>query len=61
MLEVDDVNALITVCRKCHDGIHNFYDEHTLAKRFSTLEKLCADEVLQKHFSWVSKCKKFSR
>jgi 5-methylcytosine-specific restriction endonuclease McrA len=51
-------DTVITVCRKCHDGIHDLYDERTLAEHFNTLEKLCADEALQKHFSWVAKCKK---
>lgn len=56
--QAHDLDALITVCRKCHDGIHDFYDERTLAERLNTLEKLCADEALQKHFFWVAKCKK---
>jgi hypothetical protein len=34
------------------------YDERTLAKVFNTLEKLCDNERLSKHFIWVSKCKK---
>jgi len=52
------LDAVIYVCRTCHNGIHDLYDEHTLAKEFNTLEKLCADERLRKHFMWVSKCKK---
>lgn len=53
-----DLDRLINVCRKCHDGIHDLYDERTLAERFNTLEKICADQALQKHFLWVAKCKK---
>lgn len=53
-----DFDAVIMVCRKCHNGIHDLYDERTLAEHFNTLEKLCSDEALKKHFSWVSKCKK---
>ena len=56
--EFIELNSVIYICRKCHDGIHDFYDEHTLAEHFNTLEKLCADQTLQKHFSWVAKCKK---
>lgn len=53
-----DRDAVIYICRQCHDGIHDFYDERTLAEGFNTLEKLCADKALQKHFAWVAKCKK---
>lgn len=52
------LDEVIYICRTCHDGIHDFYDERTLAKEYNTLEKLCADDTLQKHFIWVSKCKK---
>jgi len=52
------LDEVIYICRSCHDGIHDLYDERTLAKEFYTLEKLCADQTLQKHFMWVSKCKK---
>ncbi len=52
------LDSVIYICRSCHDGIHEFYDELTLAKEFNTLENLCADERLRKHFMWVSKCKK---
>jgi len=52
------LNDVIWVCRMCHDGIHDLYDEQTLAKHINTLEKLTSDERLQKHFAWVSKCKK---
>jgi hypothetical protein len=55
MMTLHDV---IWVCRQCHDGIHDLYDEQTLAKCFNTLEKLTAEKRLQKHFAWVSKCKK---
>lgn len=52
------LDEVIYICRICHDGIHDFYDERTLSKAYNTLEKLCADETLHKHFMWVSKCKK---
>ncbi len=53
-----DLNDVIWICRMCHDGIHDIYDEQTLANQFNTLEKLTRDERLQKHFAWVAKCKK---
>lgn len=50
--------AVVYICRTCHDGIHDLYDERILEKEFYTLEKLSTDERLRKHFLWVSKCKK---
>ncbi|MFN4328674.1 MAG: hypothetical protein ACK4FF_07345 [Limnobacter sp.] len=51
------LNAGINICRACHDGIHNAYDEMQLAKGFSTLDSLLADEGLKRHFAWVAKQK----
>lgn len=47
----------VNVCRLCHDGIHDLYDEMQLAKQFSSAETLLADEALQRHFAWVAKKK----
>lgn len=52
------LDEIVFICRQCHNGIHDFYDERTLAEHFHTLEKLCEDDKLHKHFLWVSKCKK---
>ena len=52
------LDKVIYICRSCHDGIHHFYDETTLAKAYNTLEKIANDDTLHKHFMWVSKCKK---
>jgi len=54
----DDINKVIFVCRKCHDGIHHFYNEQTLARDFNSLTKLTEDPKLKKHFLWVGKSKK---
>jgi hypothetical protein len=51
----DDLQQGIHICRKCHSGIHNLYDEKHLAKELNTLEKLLADEAIQKHVKWVAK------
>lgn len=53
----ETLNQGIWVCRPCHKGLHRLYDEMTLAKRFNQLEKLLADEAIQKHVQWVSKQK----
>ena len=53
----EERNEGIAVCRQCHDGIHDLYDEMTLAKRCATPERLLSDPLLQKHFRWVAKQK----
>lgn len=53
----EQLNQGINICRQCHSGIHRQYDEMQLAKTFNTLEKLMNDEVLTRHFDWVSKQK----
>ena len=51
----EQLNAGIMVCRGCHTGIHQRYDEMTLGKQLNTLERLLADPGLMQHFTWVSK------
>ena len=48
----------IDICSLCHRGIHQLYDEKTLAQRFDSVEKILADPAMQKHVRWVSKQKK---
>ena len=45
----------VYVCRDCHDAIHGTYDEITLAREFSTPQKLADDTALQRHFHWLSR------
>lgn len=45
----------VNICRECHNGIHNLYNEMTLFQRFSDPESLQNDPALQRHFEWVSK------
>ncbi|MCH9648910.1 MAG: hypothetical protein K0U98_11780 [Deltaproteobacteria bacterium] len=47
----------IDICQLCHWGLHNLYDEMTLAQRFSTVESLRQDDAIRKHVSWVRKQK----
>jgi len=54
----NELSEVILICRTCHDGIHDFYSEKTLAQEFNTLEKILNDEKLKAHFKWVSKLKK---
>lgn len=53
----DQLNTGIDICRDCHDGIHDIYDEKTLGKEFNTKEKILHDPQLKKHFAWVAKQK----
>ncbi|MEM9218807.1 MAG: hypothetical protein AAGD25_31265 [Cyanobacteria bacterium P01_F01_bin.150] len=53
----DELNRGIDICRPCHSGIHNCYDEMTLAKQFSSPQTLINDASLKKHFQWVAKQK----
>ncbi len=52
-----ELDRCVMVCRKCHNGIHDLYDEMRLAKDFNSLEALQADADLQRHFAWVAKQK----
>jgi hypothetical protein len=52
-----ELNKGINICRQCHNGIHKTYDEMTLAKQFASLAALKEDQMLSKHFAWVSKQK----
>ncbi|MEM1214714.1 MAG: hypothetical protein AAGJ82_03465 [Bacteroidota bacterium] len=48
----------ISICRKCHKGIHRIIpDEKELARDFNTKELLLADERIKKHVEWVAKQK----
>ena len=53
----DELKEGIDICRLCHDGLHNLYDEMKLGKELQTLAAIQVDEILAKHFKWVSKQK----
>lgn len=53
----EELNQGIAICRLCHSGIHKQYDEMELAKTFNSLSALLEDEMLSRHFEWVSKQK----
>lgn len=52
-----ELNQGVLICRLCHSGIHNCYDEMTLAKEFYTLKQIQADATIRKHVGWVAKQK----
>lgn len=47
----------IMICRLCHDGLHDLYDEMQLGKAYNTLDAILGDPALAKHFAWVAKQK----
>ncbi len=51
----DTLQLGLFVCRACHSGIHDTYDEITLATRFNTPAALLADPTLRRHFRWVAR------
>ncbi|RZM76119.1 hypothetical protein [Leptolyngbya iicbica] len=52
-----ELNQGVWICRLCHDGIHDHYDEMALAKHFPTLESIKTDPKIQRHAEWVAKQK----
>lgn len=52
-----DLQTGIYICRLCHNGIHDLYDEMILGKTLNSLEAITADPALAKHFHWVAKQK----
>lgn len=53
----EDLNQGVLICRLCHNGIHTHYDEMTLAKEFTSFDKLRADPNIRRHSNWVAKQK----
>ncbi|MBX2849229.1 MAG: hypothetical protein KTR16_12960 [Acidiferrobacterales bacterium] len=51
----DELNREINLGRTCHSGIHQRYDEMSLAKTFNTITSLKEDTDLARFFHWVGK------
>jgi len=47
----------VMICKLCHDGVHDLYDEKMLAESFTTKSDLLNDERVRKHIKWVKKQK----
>ena len=45
----------VSIHRCCHDFIHATFTDKELARDYNTIEKLLADERIQKFAKWVSK------
>ncbi len=57
--EKTELSFGVNICRECHNGIHDLYDEMTLFLRFSDPEALKEDPALKKHFAWAKKVKRY--
>ena len=53
----DERNKKVDVCQPCHKAFHTFFTEKELAINYNTLDKLKANESIQKHIEWVKKQK----
>ena len=51
----EQLNQGLNICRQCHSGIHERYDEMELYRRLSTPDALMSDPALRKFFDWVSR------
>jgi len=51
----EELRRVVALCHDCHRGLHKLYDEITLGKSYSSLEKLRADKAVMKHAKWVAK------
>ena len=51
----EQLNEGIMICRPCHDSIHGFFTEKTLADSYNTLESLASDERVQKFIDFIEK------
>ena len=53
----EQLNRGISICRQCHDGIHDRYDEMRLYQEFADPASLAADASLRRYFDWVARQK----
>mmetsp|Transcript_108211 Transcript_108211/g.248131 ORF Transcript_108211/g.248131 Transcript_108211/m.248131 type:complete len:199 (+) Transcript_108211:50-646(+) len=53
----ETLNTVATICRPCHNAVHRFADNATLAADYNTVEKLMSTENLQRFVNWARKQK----
>lgn len=51
------LNTCVLICRQCHSKIHSVEDERTLARDYSTLEKIMAHPEIIRWVAYASKQK----
>lgn len=48
------LNTCALICRQCHNAVHRFKDNWTLAAEYNTVEKLMATPHMQKWATWAA-------
>eukprot|EP01105_Mastigella_eilhardi_P026632 TRINITY_DN7798_c0_g1_i1.p1 TRINITY_DN7798_c0_g1~~TRINITY_DN7798_c0_g1_i1.p1 ORF type:complete len:220 (-),score=65.98 TRINITY_DN7798_c0_g1_i1:67-705(-) len=51
------LNQGITICRPCHNAVHSFFDNKTLADKYNTVDTLLETEQMQKWIPYIRKQK----
>ncbi len=57
LMTEEDRNSGIRICRQCHNAIHRFFDNGTLAEKLHSVESLMQQESMQKWVAYASKQK----
>jgi len=50
-----DVDETAPMCRSCQNQIHAFFTNKELAEQYNTIEKLKANEQVQRWIAWIRK------
>ena len=46
-------HQLANICQTCHNGVHDLFTEKELAESYFTVERLLADERMERHIAWA--------
>ena len=49
------MNDILSICIDCHNGIHAFFTNKELEKKYNTVESLLSNEKFSTHVKWLSK------
>lgn len=45
----------ITICRPCHNAIHDYFTNNELRDEYNTVEKLRSHDRFSKYLTWIRK------
>jgi hypothetical protein len=48
------LNTTIPICRMCHNAVHRFFSNDTLAESYYTIDLLLSDEKFHRYAKWAS-------
>lgn len=51
----DQLQSALMICRLCHSAIHRTFDNKQLAGQYNTLDKLMANDSMQRFVGWARK------